>query len=474
MKFWQKAYVLTLALFFVTLCGSIAALGLISQNQSFESECGKLLVQQHATAQSFVTDAAAVQARRPAALAQLARNYAAQQQGGLKVQQGENVWADTLPAPDAELPDPPAQGQRVHTVRISEGRHYLYVAARLPGPPEEMTMICAYDMEPFFEQWAQTWRTLVLAGLAVLAFLAVALYLILRGLSRPMERLAAVAGRLAQGDYSARSEQQGKDEVGQLARALDEMADQVQKNIEKLEQSAQRKQQLVDNMAHELRTPLTAIGGYAEYVQRAELSEKERYEATSYIIDETRRLAAMSERLLQMAALRGERAVCAPVDVSLLLEAVFSTMRSKARERQINLRVDSSFTGTLQGEKVLLESLLINLTDNALKACTPGDIVELGAEHTENYIRLWVKDTGCGMDQETIQRLGDPFFRPDKARSREQGGAGLGISLCRAIAAAHGAHLRFESTPGEGTIASAFFTSSQSADENAVIPREHT
>ena len=259
-----------------------------------------------------------------------------------------------------------------------------------------------------------------------------------------------------------------------MARALDEMADQVQKNIEKLEQSAQRKQQLVDNMAHELRTPLTAIGGYAEYVQRVELSEKERYEATSYIIDETRRLAAMSERLLQMAALRGERAVCTPVDVSLLLEAVFSTMRSKARERQINLRVKSSFTGIIQGEKVLLESLLINLTDNALKACAPGDIVELGAEHTGNYIRLWVKDTGCGMDQETIQRLGDPFFRPDKARSREQGGAGLGISLCRAIAAAHGAQLRFESTPGEGTIASAFFTSSQSADENAVMPREHT
>ena len=126
MKFWQKAYVLTLALFFVTLCGSIAALGLISQNQSFESECGKLLVQQHATAQSFVTDAAAVQARRPAALAQLARNYAAQQQGGLKVQQGENVWADTLPAPDAELPDPPAQGQRVHTCLL-----YTSISCRL-------------------------------------------------------------------------------------------------------------------------------------------------------------------------------------------------------------------------------------------------------------------------------------------------------------------------------------------------------
>lgn len=90
------------------------------------------------------------------------------------------------------------------------------------------------------------------------------------------------------------------------------------------------KQQLVDNVAHELRTPLTAVGGYAEYIQRAELSEEEKYEAAQYIVEEANRLAVMSERLLQMAALRGEQAARESVDVPALLEKAARTVAPKA------------------------------------------------------------------------------------------------------------------------------------------------
>ena len=471
MKFWQKAYFLTLTLFLAALCSSVAVLGTIAQSKSFEAECGKLLAQQHALAQNFVTDAAAVHARRPTALAQLARNYAAQITGFLRVEQGENVWADTLPVPDSALPDPPEEGKRVHVVRISQGRHVLYITARLPGPPENIVMTCAYDMEPFFKQWTQTWRVFILAGTGVSAVLAGALYVVLRGLSRPMERLARVAERLAQGDYSARSVYKGRDEVAQLARALNEMAGCVQENIAQLQQAARQKQQLVDNMAHELRTPLTAIGGYAEYIQRAELSQEERYEATDYIIGETRHLAAMSERLLQMAALRGEKARALPVDVPDLVEAVFRTLAPKAAQCGVNLQRTSVPAATLWGEQVLLESLLVNLGDNALKACRPGQCVELSAEQYAGGIRFWVRDTGCGMDQETLKHLGEPFFRPDRARSREQGGAGLGIRLCYAIVEAHNAQMHFESKPGQGTAVSVYFTTSQSSEEKSATAK---
>lgn len=467
MKFWQKAYILTLTLFLVTMCASIAVLGVVSQNQSYEAECGKILAQQHALAQNFVTDVAAVNARRPAAVSQLAQNYAAQQKDVfLKVEQGENVWIDTLPIPDTELPEPPEEGKRVHTVRVSDENHFLYVTARLPGPPEKMVMTCAYNIEPFFEQWKQIWRTIILASIGAFLFLAIALYVILRGLSRPMERLALVAGRLAQGDYNTRSQERGKDEVGKLARALNEMADCVQKNIEQLEQSAQNKQQLVDNVAHELRTPLTAIGGYAEYMQRAELSAEERYEVTEYIVNETKRLTAMSERLLRMAALRDEKAVVSPVNISDLLENAFRTLEPKARSTKVCLKKGAISAGYILGEKALLESLLVNLGDNGIKACGQGGTVQLGAEKLPDAIRLWVSDTGCGMDAETIGHLGEPFFRPDKARSREHGGAGLGISLCKAIVKAHDAQLDFDSRPGKGTVVSVYFTTSQSIEEN--------
>ncbi len=458
LKFWQKAYLLTLALFIAAFGGGIALLSQWSQQRSFEAECGKLLAQQHAVAQSFVRDAAAVQARRPTALPRLTQNYAAQQSALLlQIRQGDTVWADRIPQPEEALPPAPPVGERVHTVRLAEGRHTLYVLAQLPQP-EEVVLTCAFDMEPFFRQWAQTRRLFWGTGAAVLAALAAALYFVLRGLSRPMERLAAMTEKLAQGDYTARSPIRSRDEVGQLAHALNDLAAQVQQNVAQLQAEARQKQQLVDDLAHELRTPLTAVGGYAEYLQRARVDEAETYEVTSYLINETRRLTALSERLLQMAALRGETARREPVAVNQLLEAVRRTVLPKAREKKVRLQVVKEGSGTVRGEAPLLESLLVNLADNAIKACSPGGLVTLGTAPAPEGIRVWVRDTGCGMDAQTMAQLGQPFFRPDKARSRQQGGAGLGLSLCFAIAQAHGATLTFSSAPGAGTTAEILFT----------------
>ena len=441
LKFWQKTYLLTLALFLLALGGGTTAIASVSQQRAFEAECGKLLAQQHSVAQILAADAAAVQARRPEALPRLA--------------QAGDVWADELPQPDSALPEVPPEGQRVHTVLLSGGRHVLYISAVLPAPPEDVAVTCAFDMEAFFVQWAQTRRAFLLAGAAVFAVLAAALYVVLRGLSRPMAR---VAGRLADGDYTARSPERTRDEVGQLAHALNEMAARVERNVAELRETARRKQQLVDNVAHELRTPLTAVGGYAEYIQRAELSEEEKYEAAQYIVEEANRLAVMSERLLQMAALRGEQAAREPVDVPALLEKAARTVAPKAAARGVALEPVQADACTVQGEAALLESLMVNLADNAVKACGPGGSVRLCARRETGRLTLTVQDTGRGMDAETLAHIGEPFYRPDKARSREQGGAGLGLALCFQIAQSHGAALSFTSAPGAGTTAAVIFT----------------
>ncbi len=460
LKFWQKAYLMTLALFLLALGGSVAAIASAAQQRAFEAECDKFLTRQHSVAQALAADVAAVCARRAEALPRLASSYAKQTAGSgltLRITRDGEIWADTMPAPDEPMPALPPEGQRVHAVLPAKGRHVLYVSAQLPAPPDGVSLTCAFDMEDFFVEWERT-RSLFFAGAAAAsAALAVALYAVLRGLSRPMERLAAVAGRLADGDYTARSLQRGGDEVGQLARVLNEMAARVEQNISDLRETAQRKQQLVDNVAHELRTPLTAVGGYAEYLQRAELTEEEKYEATQYIVDETNRLSAMSRRLLQMAALRGEQATRDPVDVSALMDRVLRTVGPKAVARGVALRREMPPGCVLYGEAPLLESLLVNLADNAVKACEAGGSVALSAHRDGDCVVLRVRDTGRGMDEAALARLGDPFYRSDKARSREQGGAGLGLALCRQIAESHGARLSFTSTLGVGTTAEAIF-----------------
>ena len=141
-----------------------------------------------------------------------------------------------------------------------------------------------------------------------------------------------------------------------------------------LRETARRKQQLVDNVAHELRTPLTAVGGYAEYIQRAELSEEEKYEAAQYIVEEANRLAVMSERLCN-GDLRGEQAARESVDVPALLEKAARTVAPEAAARGVALEPVQADACTVQGEAALLESLMVNLADNAVKAggrqCAP-------------------------------------------------------------------------------------------------------
>ena len=269
------------------------------------------------------------------------------------------------------------------------------------------------------------------------------------GLSRPMEQLAQVAGRLADGDYTARSPERTRDEVGQLAHALNEMAARVERNVAELRETARRKQQLVDNVAHELRTPLTAVGGYAEYIQRAELSEEEKYEAAQYIVEEANRLAVMSRRLLQMAALRGEQAARGVCGRARSAGKGGRTVAPKAAARGVALEPVQADACTVQGEAALLESLMVNLADNAVKACGPGGSVRLCARRETGRLTLTVQDTGRGMDAETLAHIGEPFLQAGrKARSREQGGGAGACAVLPDRAQSHGAGAT--SAPGTG------------------------
>ena len=147
-----------------------------------------------------------------------------------------------------------------------------------------------------------------------------------------------------------------------------------------------------------------------------------------------------------------------PVDVPALLEKAARTVAPKAAARGVALEPVQADACTVQGEAALLESLMVNLADNAVKACGPGGSVRLCARRETGRLTLTVQDTGRGMDAETLAHIGEPFYRPDKARSREQGGAGLGLALCFQIAQSHGAALSFTSAPGAGTTAAVIFT----------------
>ena len=215
-----------------------------------------------------------------------------------------------------------------------------------------------------------------------------------------------------------------------------------------------RQQAFIADAAHEIRTPLTLMRADAEVLLRGrERLDPDDADLLEDIVAETAHMAALAGNMLTLARLDAgaqviERDV---VDLAELAAAVVQRAQAFADEKGIALALDTAAPVLTLGDRALLDHVALILLDNALKYNHPGGSVTLRVFSDGDDAVLAVRDTGEGIPPEHLPHLGERFYRVDKARSREQGGAGLGLSIARGIAAAHGGTLSFASVPGEGT-----------------------
>ncbi len=195
----------------------------------------------------------------------------------------------------------------------------------------------------------------------------------------------------------------------------------------------------MERLAHELKTPLTAISGYAQMIQISTMSDEQRYEATQYIIDESRRLGEIASKLLTLSNLKDGDVNRESIEVEELFISAQSTYPNVIYEAN-GQRV--------YADRALMQSLINNLVSNALKASSEGETAELTAE--KGFIR--VTDHGSGMDEKQLAYVNNPN-RTENPNSRN----GFGIPLCHEIARLHGASLSFKSEAGRGTVATLSF-----------------
>ena len=237
------------------------------------------------------------------------------------------------------------------------------------------------------------------------------------------------------------------------------MAEEIQSQMKELIASAESKQQFIDNFSHELRTPLAAIYGYAEYIQKAALTEDDRQTAVDFIMLESKRIQTMAYQLLDLANLKNERITLEEQKTSELFESVRQTLHNRIIKEDIQIDFITDFD-IVSGDACLLQSLLENLIDNAIKACGTGGQIKVHAAIEAGNKVITVQDNGKGMDAKDLRHITEPFYRADKSRSRKDGSAGLGLAICNQIALCHGAELTFFSRPGAGTTAKINFTTS--------------
>jgi signal transduction histidine kinase len=292
---------------------------------------------------------------------------------------------------------------------------------------------------------------MLVSGLASIV-LALSLYFIQRKLYAPLQKLREATKAISQGDFSARADDSGNDEFAELAEDFNAMSDKINQQMDELRTTAQQKQTMLDNLGHEMRTPLTSIYGAAEYSFRHELTEEARMQTLLDIMSESKRLQRISKILLDSAFIRENGIQTGKLSAGGLMARIRDIFILRASEKNIKL----AFAGEnfeLEGDVTLLEMLIANLTENAVRAAKEGGEVFLGTEIKDGVKTLYVRDNGSGMTKEQIEHITEPFYRTDKARSRTEGGTGLGLALCKRIADAHGAELVFESEVGVGTTA---------------------
>lgn len=270
-------------------------------------------------------------------------------------------------------------------------------------------------------------------------------------LTGPLNRLSRAARRIAAGDYGERLPAGGRDEIGGLADSFNQMAGAVEEKIDELARAAREKEDFVTNFAHELKTPLTSIIGYADTIYQKELSREETRKASWHIWNEGMRLESLSYKLMELTVLGRQDFPLTELPADELLQDVGEGLAPLFQERQIDFQIRAEQAYVL-ADYDLLKTLLINLTDNSIKA--GADRIELtGQVNGSNYL-ICVRDNGCGMEQEELSRITEAFYMVDKARSRKQHGAGLGLALAEQAARLHGDRLAFESRTGAGTAVS--------------------
>lgn len=326
----------------------------------------------------------------------------------------------------------------VITIRRNEGIQTAYVISVFTINDMTYRLAAVRSLTGLTKLWDKLQLIFLLLSGVLSAVLAFVLYIMMRRLTRPLDRLSQKAREVADGNYEW-IPVHGTDEIAQLGTDFNIMTAAVQNKIES-------QQRFVANLAHELRTPLTSIGGYSEYLLRGNTDPDRQIQALRYIHSESRRMQQMAGQLLLLARVQDEEMQMAEVSVGECLREAYESCEPLIEEKGMKVVSDGT-DFSVQGVKELLVCLFRNLFENAIRACDRGGEVEIRFENRAFVIR----DNGIGMEPEELQKITEPFYRVDKARSRESGGTGLGLALCCDIVNLHQAKLEYESEVGAGT-----------------------
>ncbi|RPI54496.1 MAG: sensor histidine kinase [Acidobacteria bacterium] len=323
----------------------------------------------------------------------------------------------------------------------AEGRRELSVQAA--GGATVLVGRDITDLEG--EQWALLWDV-VLAGVATLAVAIFGGWFVAGRALAPIKRISKTARAMSAGDLNARiAVESTESELEQVASTLNEAFDRLRLAVE-------QERRFMADASHELRTPISVLRAETEWALDRERSPQQYKDALAVCRRAAHRMQDIAERLLTLVRVEtaSDAQELTPVPMRSLVDDVVTWLAPMAQERGVRLSVTGD-PFIVSGDAEQLREALNNVITNAILYNKPGGSVAISTRQTGNVARIEIVDTGIGIPPEAVSRVFERFFRVDKARSREVGGSGLGLSIARTIFVAHGGDITCTSEPGVGS-----------------------
>jgi two-component system sensor histidine kinase MtrB len=329
-----------------------------------------------------------------------------------------------------------AIGQKVQIPNA--GQYEMYIVFSLSNEEKTLNLISTY---------------LLIAGLILLLLITLITWVVVRQVVKPVREAARIATEFTSGDFRQRMKVYSQDEISTLGHAFNEMAESLEKQIARLENLSRVQQRFVSDVSHELRTPLTTLRMASEVIA----ASKESFDSTvarssELLVAQLDRFERLLEDLLEVSRFDAEVAVLEAVDFDIvqLVNRCAEDLALVAKERKTEIFVKSAEPVIMiKADIRRVERILRNLLANAIDHAEEVQIdVQIAA--SEHDVAIGVRDYGVGLDENSLTRVFDRFWRADPSRARIRGGTGLGLSIALEDARLHNGELEAWGRPGRG------------------------
>lgn len=460
MKFWQKMFLVTLSIFLVGFGGLL--ISLLSRSERLNEQ---VIVQSAQSEMELIRSAIDTRLRG------VAKNHSRFTAQALRMHL--SVYADIYGSETAFFQISSETGDQYSSlpgvwVDVEDGESFLTWAGHLYFVQTDaftventsLRLVLLKDVSALTDYRASMlWFGIAIYVALSLLFGGILLALALR-LTRPIRALTKTVRDIAQGHLDERADVRQRDEIGELSASFNHMADVVQEQMRALEESNGQRQWFIDSLSHELRTPVTAIVGYGELLQRADVTPENEKKALGYIVEQGNRIQSLSEKLLDLARMQNGQMALEPVMLTEIVQRAAQSLEQVAQEKHVALSLEME-SAVILGDEALLETLALNLLENAIRASSAGQVVKVRIWTRNGRAYFVIEDEGIGIAQEELSKITEPFYRVDPSRSRKNGGVGLGLTLCGQICRLHQATLSIDSALGRGCTVTVEFTTPQ-------------